>query len=204
MREGGVREAGMVGGEGVGLPPGAANSIVSEAFSLLESHLMTGERWNMSYYFYRPSLIKYGPDQWLWDGGSHEIVWANRNVSNSVQDLRTMLQLQQADGRIPEEIFWNDTSPLDWVFWSSDESADLTQMPVLPYSLRAIWNASQDAGLVAEFLPKLVRYLEWWNGTRADPRDGLARILHPWESGMDASPAYDAVWNVTNVTYWSL
>jgi hypothetical protein len=66
----------------------------------------TGTKWDLPFHFYRPSLQKYGPYQWLWDSGSHQIVWSHRNVSNSIADLRTMLQFQQPDGRIPEIIFW--------------------------------------------------------------------------------------------------
>lgn len=39
------------------------------------------------------------------------ITWSNRNVTNSILDLRTMLQMQQDDGRIPEEIFWSERTP---------------------------------------------------------------------------------------------
>ena len=35
-----------------------------------------------------PGLQKYGPYQWLWDGGSHQIVWTHRNVTNSILSLR--------------------------------------------------------------------------------------------------------------------
>ena len=33
-------------------------------------------------------------------------MWSHRNVSNAIADMRTMLQMQQPDGRIPEIIFW--------------------------------------------------------------------------------------------------
>ena len=41
--------------------------------------------------------------------------------------------------------------------YSSDRVVDLTQMPVLPYALRAIYNQTKDAALIHEFLPPLVR-----------------------------------------------
>src|SRR4051812_23954730 len=49
--------------------------IINTAYSFLESHLCQGTKWGNSYYFFRPSLQKYSPDQWLWDSGSHMIVW---------------------------------------------------------------------------------------------------------------------------------
>jgi hypothetical protein len=79
----------------------------------------------MPFHFYRPSQEKYSADQvtthslthshthslfllsltyllftvqWLWDSGAHMITWSNKNVTNAVLDLRTMLQMQQEDG----------------------------------------------------------------------------------------------------------
>lgn len=86
------------------------SGIVDTCFEYLDSHLCEGVKWNKPYHFYRPSIEKYSADQWLWDSGAHMIVWANKNVSNSVLDMRTMLQFQQENGRIPEEIFWSDRS----------------------------------------------------------------------------------------------
>jgi hypothetical protein len=41
------------------------------------------------------------------------IVWSHKNVTNSILDLRTMLQLQQESGFIPEEIFWSERTDLE-------------------------------------------------------------------------------------------
>jgi len=90
---------------------GQFNDIIDKCYNYLESHLCEGKKWNLSYHFYRPSIEKYSADQWLWDSGAHMIVWSHRNVTNSILDLRTMLQFQQKDGRIPEEIFWSDRTP---------------------------------------------------------------------------------------------
>ena len=60
------------------------------------------------------------------------IVWSNRNVTNSILDLRTMLQMQLADGRIPEQIFWSDRTPAQnaeiRLQYSSDKITDTTQV----------------------------------------------------------------------------
>ena len=133
------------------------------------------------------------------------IVWSHRNVTNSILDLRTMLQMQRPDGRIPEMIFWsapaNATKPSG--SYSSAQWADLTQMPVLPFSLRAIANAvgnstaaatssptaaERRVELLKEFVPKLVKYFDWWADTRDVSGNGLVSIIHGWESGIDASP----------------
>lgn len=153
---------------------------------------------------------KYSPNQWLWDDGSHEIAWSWQNVTKSIASMRTMLQMQQPDGRIPELIFWGPMNVSDvlsiFLQYSNFQAVDITQMPVLPFSLRAIYNASRDLAVVEEFLPKLVRYFEWWASARDLDGDGLVTILHPWESGLDASPIYDLSFNITsgNVSFLEL
>jgi hypothetical protein len=55
-------------------------------------------------------------------------------------------------------------------------------MPVLPYSLRSIYQASGDKGHLKEFLYPLVNYFKWWRNTR-DSGDGLVTAIHNWETG---------------------
>jgi hypothetical protein len=175
------------------------DSILDQCYGYLESHLCEGEKWGMPYHFYKPSIDKYSSDQWLWDSGAHMIVWSHKNVTNSVLDLRTMLQQQQVDGFIPEEIFWSDKTPAQdaetLLMYSNTVYSDITQMPVLPYSLKAIYEASGNTDHITEFLPPLVKYFQWWRATR-DDGDGLVAAIHNWETGMDASPAYDPAFGV--------
>jgi hypothetical protein len=178
------------------------DDVLQLCYSALEAHLCEGVKWGLPFRFYRPSLQKYSPDQWLWDSGAHMIVWSHRNASNSVGELRTLLRMQQPDGFVPEEIFWGARSQIEndelLLQWSNSRHSDITQLPVLPFALRAIHSATSDTALLAEFLPPLVRYMQWWRRTR-DDGDGLVQMLHNWE-GLDASPAYDAAFHV-NVSH---
>ena len=101
----------------------------------------------MKYHTYRPGLEKYGPDQWLWDSCFHMIAWSNLNVTNSILDLRTMLQKQvKKNGRIPEMIFWGKQSTgstlLHKLLLSDATQTDITQMPMTPIALRKIYEAT--------------------------------------------------------------
>jgi hypothetical protein len=82
--------------------------IVDACYDYLESHLCEGTKWGKKFHFYKPANQKYSADQWLWDSGSHMIVWSHKNVTNSILDLRTMLHFQDDNGFIPEEIFWSN------------------------------------------------------------------------------------------------
>jgi glycogen debranching enzyme len=120
------------------------------------------------------------------------------HVDIAVEDLRSQLYFVLDDGRIPEQVNWRakETTLLHRtktrVLYSRLDYNDLTQMPVLPYSLRAIYNATGDIRLLEEFLPPIVRYFRWWRATRDLDGTGVVTILHPWESGLDLTPAYDA------------
>jgi hypothetical protein len=171
------------------------NELVEACYSYLKSHETTGEKYGFKYHTYFPANTKYGHHQWLWDSGWHMMAWSYREPINAIEDLRTMLQFQQPNGFIPEIIFWGDEH-LPWLLqhlfgYSHAEYTDLTQMPMLPWSLRAIWNATNDIELLKEFVPKLVAYFDWWANERDPDGDGLVSIIHPWESGIDASPLYD-------------
>jgi hypothetical protein len=176
--------------------------MVEACYALLKSHEMSGTAWSKPYHFYRPALTKYSPSQWLWDSGFHMIVWSYRQPENAISELRTLLQFQQPDGFIPEIIFWKRNKILGklaifFIGYSCSEYTHITQMPMLSYSIRAIWQATHNKRYLVEFVPQIVKYLEWWQ-SRDHDNDGLISIIHPWESGMDASPTFDPVFHLTN------
>jgi hypothetical protein len=139
--------------------------------------------------FTQPSLWKYSRGQWLWDSGAVAISNSWRNATRSALEVRTLLRAQQPDGRVPEQV--------DWPAGSGNHK---TQMPVLPWTIQCIFQQTNDTAVLREFVPPLVKYWDWWRTTRDIDGDGLVTILHPWESGIDISPAYDAAWHVENVS----
>ena len=102
-------------------------------------------------------------------------MWARKDVNHAIADLKTLLEHQLPDGRIPEETNWladrqGFFAKLGIRFqWSHVAYNDITQMPVLPYrfsispfsfsevSLRAIFEQSNDVELLKEIVPKLVK-----------------------------------------------
>jgi hypothetical protein len=53
-------------------------------------------------------------------------------------------------------------------------------------------NRSDAQAFLAELMPKLVAWHEYLYRERVRNGDGLVEIWHPWESGMDNSPLWDA------------
>jgi hypothetical protein len=133
----------------------------------------------------------------LWDSCFHMIAWSRLNVTNSILDLRTMLQKQvRKNGRIPEMIYWGKGSAketlMNKLLLSDTSQTDITQMPMTPIALRRIYEATNKSkAVLEEFVVKLIEYHGWWAHERQPDNDGLVVIIHPWESGLDASPMFD-------------
>ena len=83
-------------------------------------------------------------------------------IYHSFFNLISILGIHVDDMLLQEMIFWNSTPPASSKF---EQSTPYTQMPVLAFSLRAIWNATKatEEGilLLREFVPQLVRFWEW-------------------------------------------
>lgn len=139
---------------------------------------------NQTYYYTQPSPYKYGSTQWLWDSSAAIITNSNRDIDIAILELRTLLSAQQPDGRIPEMT--------DWPAGSSNQ---VSQMPTVVWALQVVYEKSKDKSMLKEFLPKVAAYHDWWRQTRDIDNNGLVTTIHPWESGLDASPAYDEPWH---------
>lgn len=181
-------------------------AIVATSRAFLEAEEMSGTKWGKTFFAYRPSLpgSKYGAAAWLWDQGAQMTVLSRLNVTKAVLCFRTMLQFQDANGFIPEEIYWGrtrfDQELVEELMFGNVQFTPITQSPVLAFALRAMVNAAPTSAaktaIINEFLGPLVRYYDWWLRTRDPFGVNLVSIVHSWESGLDASPAYDEAYNV--------
>jgi hypothetical protein len=157
----------------------------------------------------RPAPRLY-PHQWSWDSAFIAIGLATFDPRRAVRELETLFAAQWADGRVPHIVF--NPAAADYFpgpdLWDSVRTSQLAprdratsglvQPPVHGLALERIYRAATARGLsdvverIAALLPKLLawhRYL----ATARDPSDsGLLLIYHPWESGTDNSPRWDA------------
>jgi hypothetical protein len=81
------------------------------------------------------------------------ITWSHLNVSNSILDLRTMLQKQNRNTlEIPEMIFWGKESLKDKVlnklFFTDPTVTDISQMPMVIFALQRIYKATKNKTLL--------------------------------------------------------
>jgi hypothetical protein len=139
----------------------------------------------------RPSPRHYAW-QWFWDSCFTSIVWRRFDRSRAERELRSLLSAQRDDGFIGHTIFWD--LPLRgarrFTYNVTSPHARMTasiQPPILAWAWRIA--VGDPAGE-----PAILRYYEWLERHRELDGDGLIWIVQPDESGLDASPQFDAIW----------
>ncbi|GAB3481881.1 amylo-alpha-1,6-glucosidase [Marinomonas epiphytica] len=142
------------------------------------------------------------PFQWNWDAGITALGWLHINEARAWREFETLFLGQWENGMVPHVVFHQESDdyfpgPDQWGVAGNPPSTSISQPPLLATMVRMIFEQSQDKLLAQEKLdelfPKLVRYHEWWYRERDPHGTGLISSFHPWESGMDNSPAWDDV-----------
>jgi hypothetical protein len=139
----------------------------------------------------RPSPSHY-PWQWFWDSCFAAIAWRHFDPSRSRAELETLLAAQREDGFIGHTIFWSGP-PTDlrrFTYNVTSRSATMTSS-IQPPALAWAWRTA--VGDPRE-VPGIVAYHRWLAANRDLEGDGLLWIVQPDESGLDASPQFDAIW----------
>jgi hypothetical protein len=132
------------------------------------------------------------PWQWYWDSCFTAIVWRHFEPDHSRRELESLLAAQLDDGFIGHTIFWETplTGPRRFTYNVLAEAAQMTssiQPPVLAWAWRiAVGDPREEPGIAKQH--------EWLEANRDLDGDGLIWIVSPDESGLDASPQFDAVW----------
>jgi hypothetical protein len=134
----------------------------------------------------------YYPWQWYWDSCFTAISWRHFDPTHSRRELESLLAAQREDGFIGHTIFWNTplTGRRRFTYNVTSPNASMTasiQPPVFAWAWRI---AVGDPALV----PAIARHYEWLSEHRDLDGDGLIWIVQPDESGLDASPQFDAIW----------
>ncbi|UED86548.1 MGH1-like glycoside hydrolase domain-containing protein [Streptomyces profundus] len=158
-----------------------------------------------------PSRSLY-PHQWSWDSAFIAIGLRHLWPLRAQRELETLLDAQWDDGRVPHIVF-NPSVPLTAYFPSPDfwrsstaggaagaprevETSGLVQPPVHALAAwlthRADPATSARRGFLRRVYPRLVAWQRYLTEARDLGGQGLASIVHPWESGMDNSPCWDA------------
>ena len=139
----------------------------------------------------RPSPGHY-PFQWYWDSCFSAIVWRRFDAARARAELESLLAAERDDGFIGHTIFWdtrlNERQRLTYNVLSPDAPMTATiQPPVLAWA----WSIAVGDPVGVEAIS---RHYDWLSEHRDLDGDGLIWIIQPDESGLDASPQFDAIW----------
>lgn len=155
----------------------------------------------MRYDFVCPSPTHY-PFQWFWDSSFHAIALLQVDPELSKQELRCLMQGAQPDGFIAHMLLWDTKSNPEWftpeacIRLDHPHYTGTIQPPVVARSVERIYDATGDAAFVREILPPVIGFMRWLDRVRDVDRDDLVTIIQPDESGLDASPKYDAAMGI--------
>ncbi|MFI6510280.1 MGH1-like glycoside hydrolase domain-containing protein [Streptosporangium sp. NPDC050855] len=170
-----------------------------EAWAVLDAN------WTGSVTVPAPGLY---PHQWNWDSTFVAIGLARRDTRRAGTELLSLLAGQWGNGMVPHIVFRPVRAEVYFPgpsVWRSREhrsapngvgTSGLTQPPLQALALWWIWRHAADrdtaAALVRRLYPMLVAQHDYLATVRDLGGAGLAAIVHPWESGMDDSPVWDA------------
>jgi len=154
------------------------------------------------------------PHQWSWDSGFITIGLAHLDTVRAARELTGLFAHQWKNGKVPHIVF-NPEAPPDSYFpgpehWASagrfpdappapPYTSALCQPPTHALGALRVWEVARETDqeeVVRTFLRELYPRLLHWHRyllTERDPEgSGLVTIYHPWESGTDNSPRWDA------------
>ncbi|MFC0594752.1 trehalase family glycosidase [Thermus composti] len=143
------------------------------------------------------------PYQWLWDSGFIALGWAQVDMERAWQELLCLFDYGQSpDGMLPHIVFHEQSrdyfpGPEVWgrEALARPATSGITQPPVVGSVLLYLYEKDPDRERAREraryLFPKALAFHRWLYLARDPWRTGLVAIVHPWESGMDNSPAWD-------------
>ncbi|TFL17824.1 MGH1-like glycoside hydrolase domain-containing protein [Jannaschia formosa] len=135
------------------------------------------------------------PFQWNWDSAFAAWGFSTFDPDRAWTELETLLAHQWPDGMVPHIVFHRDDrgyfpGPDVWDTGRPVPTSGITQPPVAATMARMILAADPgQAGRAAALVPKLAAWHRWW--MRARVREGVACVVHPWESGRDNAFDWD-------------
>jgi mannosylglycerate hydrolase len=137
------------------------------------------------------------PYQWNWDSAFAAVGFATFDLDRAWREIETLMTGQWDNGMVPHILFhavdegyfpgpdvWQANGPIP--------SSGISQPPVAATMVRRILDSDPALGLprVAAIYRGLVAWHRWFMDWRLDK--GAVCITHPWESGRDNAPDWDA------------
>ena len=130
--------------------------------------------------------------QWYWDSCFIAIAQRRFDPGRARRELESLLAAQREDGFIGHTIFW-DRPLTGWRRQTYNVLAPDAPMTASIQPPLLAWAWRQAVGDPADE-PRIALHHRWLAENRDLEGDGLLWIVQPDESGLDASPQFDAIW----------
>ena len=140
------------------------------------------------------------PFQWNWDSALTALGIATYDLDRAWREIETLFLGQWGDGMVPHIVFHLEDpgyfpGPRYWGVDHQPRTSGYSQPPLAASVVRRLLergaNADAEARARALFA-KIDRWHAWFFRFRRDPTTGAVTIAHPWESGRDNLPDWDA------------
>lgn len=180
------------------MPNPTAHDRIRELKQLFENDKCTGKL----YCYTLPAAGVY-PHQWLWDSCFNAVILSHWDDSRAKQELSSVVakQIQSGPdkGMLPHMNYWDNKADNLWTY---TDRSNITQPPLVAVAAKLVYENSKekDISWLSEIYQKIALYHDWFDRRRDRDRDGLVSIIHPWESGWDASPRWDEALGIDHPT----
>ncbi len=148
---------------------------------------LIGSRYYLTREAMVPSKVRY-VGVWQWDAFFHALAYRYVDLKLAADQFRIFIDHQRPDGMLPDAVY--DEGIIDHLAYPVD--APVTKPPLAAWAAWKVYQTTGDLDFLAEIYAPLVRWNEWWFAHADDDRDGIAQYTHPYSSGADDSPLFDA------------
>ena len=156
------------------------------------------------------------PHQWSWDSALIAIGYSRYDQDRAVRELSHLFESQWTSGLLPQIVInplFGEYFP-GMKFWHAERSPDAsrdrkTSGVIQPHvhATAVLWvyqhavDKAAAEGFLKRAFPKLQAWHDYLHRERDPEEEGLVYIRHPWESGMDNSPMWDAVYTALGLAH---
>jgi len=140
---------------------------------------------------------------WGWDSWKHAVAIARFDPKLAEEQILTMFDHQDKYGMIADCVYADST----------EDNWRNTKPPLAAWSVKELYEISENLNFVEKIYPKLVKYHKWWYKNRDHDQNGLCEYgstdgtveAAKWESGVDDGLHYDSTAMVRNNEFaWSM
>lgn len=155
------------------------------------------------------------PHQWLWDSCFTAIGLRHLDNQRAQQEILSLFRAQWSNGMVPHMIFSPGLGKQPhWGVWRSRlsphapediETSGITQPPMLAEAIVKIGEKlplAERRGWYKQVYNQLVAYHRWLYNERDPHKEGLALLIHPWETGLDNTPPWMNELNHHLLPWW--